>query len=82
MILILWLKKFTSFLEKILMPEPQANKKKLLLLGGGHAEIPLILAAQELGYYVITTGNARDGLGHPLADKNAFADFDNKEAML
>lgn len=58
------------------------SKKRLLLLGGGHAEIPLIQAAQELGYYVITTGNAREGLGHPYADKNVFADFSDKEAML
>lgn len=57
-------------------------KKKLLLLGGGHAEIPLIQAAQELGWYVITTGNAREGLGHPYADKNVFADFSDKDAML
>ena len=56
--------------------------KKLLLLGGGHAEIPLIKAAQELGWYVITTGNAREGLGHPYADKNVFADFSDKDAML
>lgn len=58
------------------------DKKRLLLLGGGHAEIPLIKAAQALGYYVITTGNAREGLGHPLADKNVFEDFSNKDAML
>lgn len=57
-------------------------KKRLLLLGGGHAEIPLIQAAQALGYYVITTGNAREGLGHPYADKNVFADFSDKDAML
>ena len=56
--------------------------KKLLLLGGSHAEIPLIKAAQELGWYVITTGNNRDGLGHPYADKTVFADFSNKETML
>ena len=58
------------------------NQKKLLLLGGSHAEIPLIKAAQKLGWYVITTGNNRDGLGHPFADKNVFADFSNKETML
>ncbi len=58
------------------------EKKRLLLLGGGHAEIPLIQAAQELGYFVITTGNAREGLGHPYADKNVFADFSDKDAML
>ena len=58
------------------------EQKRLLLLGGGHAEIPLIQAAQELGYFVITTGNAREGLGHPYADKNVFADFSDKNAML
>ena len=57
-------------------------QKKMLLLGGGHAEIPLIKAAQALGWYVITTGNDREGLGHPYADKNAFADFSDKDAML
>ena len=51
-------------------------------MGGGHAEIPLIKAAQALGYFVITTGNAREGLGHPYADKNVFEDFSDKEAML
>lgn len=56
--------------------------KKILLLGGGHAEIPLIQAAHELGWYVITTGNAREGLGHPYADKNVFADFSDKDTML
>lgn len=54
----------------------------MLLLGGSHAEIPLIQAAQALGWYVITTGNNRDGLGHPYADKNVFADFSDKDAML
>ena len=54
----------------------------MLLLGGSHAEIPLIQAAQSLGWYVITTGNAREGLGHPYADKNVFADFSDKDAML
>ena len=57
-------------------------QKKLLLLGGSHAEIPLIKAAQELGWFVITTGNNRDGFGHPHADKTVFADFSDKEAML
>ena len=56
--------------------------KKLLLLGGGYAEIPLIQAAQKLGYFVITTGNAREGLGHAYADKNVFEDFSDHEKML
>ena len=54
----------------------------MLLLGGGHAEIPLIQAAQSLGWYVITTGNDRRGLGHPYADKNVFVNYSDKDAML
>ena len=60
----------------------ESFRKKLLILGGSHAEIPLIQAAQALGWYVITTGNNRDGLGHPYADKTMFADFSDKDAML
>ncbi|MBP5441366.1 MAG: ATP-grasp domain-containing protein [Fibrobacter sp.] len=60
----------------------ESFRKKLLILGGGHAEIPLIQAAQALGWYVITTGNDRKGMGHPYADKNVFADFSDKDAML
>ena len=61
---------------------PNKSLKKMLLLGGSHAEIPLIKAAQALGWFVITTGNNRDGLGHPYADKTVFADFSDKDAML
>ena len=60
----------------------ESFRKKLLILGGSHAEIPLIKAAQALGLFVITTGNNRDGLGHPYADKTVFADFSDKDAML
>lgn len=58
------------------------SEKRLLLLGGGYAEIPLILAAQSLGYFVITVGKDEKGLGHPYADKNVFADYGDKEVML
>jgi len=56
--------------------------KKLLILGGGHSEIPLIKAAQALGFYTITTGYDKNGLGHPYADAYIFADFSNKEQIL
>ncbi len=55
---------------------------KVLLLGGSHAEIPLIKAIQKLGYFVITTGNNKDGLGHKLADKYISSDFSDKNAIL
>lgn len=55
--------------------------KKLLLLGGSHAEIPLIQAAKKMGYYVITSGNQADGLGHPYGDEYINCDFSDKEAI-
>jgi biotin carboxylase len=51
------------------------TSKRLLLLGGSHAEIPLIVAAKNLGFEVITTGNKPSDLGHPFADKYVNSDF-------
>lgn len=56
--------------------------KKLFLMGGRHADIPIILAAQSLGYYVITTGNIRDELGHKFSNRYIPGDFSNAEEML
>lgn len=56
--------------------------KKLLILGGNHAEIPLIKSSKELGFYVVTTGNNEQGLGHKYADKYIKADFSNKDEIL
>jgi len=56
--------------------------KKLLIAGGGYADIPLIRAAQKLGYYVITTGNRPQDLGHLHSDEYRPADFSDKNAML
>jgi biotin carboxylase len=57
-------------------------KRKLLLAGGGYAEIPLIKAAQALGYHVITSGNRESELGHRYSDECVLADYSDKEAML
>jgi biotin carboxylase len=56
--------------------------KKILILGGSHAEIPIIRAAKELGYFVITTGNKETDIGHKFSDKYIKEDYSNKEAML
>jgi len=51
------------------------TNKRLLLLGGSHADIPLIVAAKNLGFEVITTGNKPSDLGHPFADQYVNGDF-------
>nr|VFJ58658.1 MAG: Phosphoribosylglycinamide synthetase, ATP-grasp (A) domain [Candidatus Kentron sp. FM]VFJ67624.1 MAG: Phosphoribosylglycinamide synthetase, ATP-grasp (A) domain [Candidatus Kentron sp. FM]VFK11390.1 MAG: Phosphoribosylglycinamide synthetase, ATP-grasp (A) domain [Candidatus Kentron sp. FM] len=56
--------------------------KKMLIAGGGYADIPLILAAKSLGFHVITSGNRADDLGHRYSDQVRLADFSGKEAML
>lgn len=56
--------------------------KRLLILGGGYAEIPLIKAGKELGFYVISTGNRPEDLGHQYADEFRLEDFSDREAIL
>lgn len=53
--------------------------KRLLITGGSHAELPLIRSAKALGYFVITTGNNAEGLGHKEADRYAAGDFSDRE---
>jgi len=55
--------------------------RKVLILNGSHSEIPLILAAKRLGFFVITTGNAVDLPGHRLADQYEYQDFSDHEAI-
>ena len=55
--------------------------KKVLLLGGSHRDIPLIEAAKELGFFVITLANRSDYLGHNYADKFYKIDFNNFKAI-
>jgi biotin carboxylase len=55
---------------------------KLLVGGGGHADIPLIKAAQRLGYHVITTGNRASDLGHMYSDEYIPADYSEPDEIL
>jgi len=58
------------------------SKNKLLILNGSHSEIPLIKAGKNLGFHVITTGNAPSLIGHKYADEYHHADFSDKEEIL
>lgn len=57
-------------------------KKKLLVVGGGYAEIPLIRAGKSLGYHVVTTGNKANDIGHLYSDEFHLVDFSDREAVL
>lgn len=56
--------------------------KKLLITGGSHSEYPVIQAAKDLGWYVISTGNDEGALGHLTADKYVKGDYSDKEWVL
>lgn len=56
--------------------------KKLLIAGGGYADIPLIQAGKALGFHVITSGNRPEDLGHRYSDECRLEDFSDKNAML
>lgn len=57
-------------------------KKKLLIVGGGYADIPLINAGKRLGFEVTTTGNRPQELGHRYSDRYIPADFSDPQAIL
>lgn len=54
---------------------------KILIAGGGYADIPLIEAARSLGLHVITSGNRPDELGHRHSDEYHDCDFSDREAI-
>jgi biotin carboxylase len=58
------------------------NQKKLLVVGGGYADIPLILSAKKLGFYVISSGNRPYELGHLYSNEYRPADFSKPEEIL
>ena len=58
------------------------KQPRLLIAGGGYADIPLIRAAKRLGFFVITSGNRPDELGHRHSDLYEPGDFSDGEAML
>lgn len=57
-------------------------KKRLLIAGGSYGDIPVIKEAKKLGFYVITSGNKKDDLGHRFSDEYHLCDYSNKEDIL
>ncbi|MBQ7358274.1 MAG: ATP-grasp domain-containing protein [Clostridia bacterium] len=56
--------------------------KKILILGGNAAQIPLIETAKGEGYFVVLADYTTTNPGIALADKHYQVDFQDKEAVL
>lgn len=57
-------------------------QKKLMLLGGIRYLLPVIKAAHEQGYYVITADYLPDNIAHKYSDEYANVSIIDKEAVL
>lgn len=57
-------------------------QKKLMLLGGIRYLLPVIKAAHEQGYYVITADYLPDNIAHKYSDEYANVNIIDKEAVL
>jgi biotin carboxylase len=58
------------------------NQKKILMLGGLKYLIPVIKAAHELGYYVITCDYLPNNIAHTYSDEYHNVSITNKNAVL
>lgn len=56
--------------------------KKVLMLGGALSQIPSIVEAKKMGYYVITCDYLPDNPGHKFADEYYNVSTTDKEAVL
>lgn len=59
-----------------------AKRPILLIAGGAHSDIPMILAARKLGFQVVTSGNRPEDPGHRYADRTEFCDYSDASALL
>lgn len=57
-------------------------EKRVLILGGGQAQIELIKTAKSIGLYVIVVGTEGNYPGYKLADKVYYADIFDKATVL
>lgn len=57
-------------------------KKKLMVVGATYTQVPLIKAAQKMGYHTIVAGIKGDYPGIPVADEACFVDIRDPEAVL
>lgn len=56
--------------------------RKVLILGAGRSQLPLINVCKTKGFFVIAVGMQIDDLVHKAADKTIIGDIRNKNSML
>ena len=56
--------------------------KRLMVLGAGILQVPVIKKAKEMGYYAIAVDGNKDAIGLPLASKAIVANITDPELML
>ena len=56
--------------------------KKLLLLGGSRFLLPVIRAAQKLGYHTITCDYLPNNIAHKYSDEYSNVSITDKKAVL
>lgn len=64
------------------MNNDMTKPRRLLMLTATEHEIPFILAAKKMGFFVITTNNRPDYVGHKYADQYVYADFSEYDKMV
>lgn len=64
------------------MDSVDVKKKKILILGGGAKQLPLMQAAKDEGYYIVLCDRSTSCLGAPLADKQYLYSITDTEAVL
>ena len=57
-------------------------QKRLLMLNASEHEIPFILAARKLGFYVITTSTKAEYAGHKYADEYVPGNYNDYDEMI
>ena len=62
--------------------ENTGKQKRIMLLGGNRYQLPVIRAAHELGYYVITCDYLPDNYAHKFSDEYCNVSIIDKEAVL
>ena len=58
------------------------GNKKILVLVASQTNLPFIIAAKELGCYVLTCDNDKKNIGHKYADENLFIDVYDSNSIL